>query len=70
LSFGDYAGAIELYGSAIQKGGADADAANMRLGIALALSGRRPEADAAFRSVSGPRSELASLWLAWLGQRS
>jgi tetratricopeptide (TPR) repeat protein len=70
LSFGVYAGAIELYRAAVQKGGADAEAANMRLGIALALSGRRVEADAAFRSVTGSRSELASLWLIWLGQRS
>jgi tetratricopeptide (TPR) repeat protein len=69
LSIGDYAGAIEHYRTALQKGGADADAANMRLGIALALSGRRAEAEAAFRVVAGPRSELASLWLIWLGQR-
>ena len=70
LSFGDYAGAIEFYRTAVQKGGADNDAANLRMGIALALSGRRPEAESAFRSVSGARSELASLWLIWLGQRS
>ena len=70
LSFGDYAGAAELYRTAVQKGGADSDAANMRLGIALALAGRAAEADSAFRSVSGSRSELANLWLLWLGQRS
>ena len=69
LSFGDYAGAADLYRVALQKGG-DADVANTRLGIALALGGRRAEADAAFHSVAGPRSELASLWLIWLAQRS
>jgi tetratricopeptide (TPR) repeat protein len=70
LSYGDYAGAIEFYRTALLKGGADADAANTRLGIALALSGRRAEAETAFRSVAGARAELASLWLIWLGQRS
>jgi tetratricopeptide (TPR) repeat protein len=70
LSFGDYAGAAELYRAAVLKGGADSDAANLRLGIALALAGRATEAEAAFRSVSGSRTELANLWLIWLGQRS
>jgi tetratricopeptide (TPR) repeat protein len=69
LSFGDYAGAIDLYRLALQKGGADSNAANMRLGIALALSGQAAEAEAALRNIVGPRSELAALWLIWLGQR-
>jgi hypothetical protein len=69
LSFGDYGAAIDLYRLALQKGAADADAVNMHLGIALALAGRAPEAEAAFRSIAGPRSELAALWLIWLGQR-
>jgi hypothetical protein len=70
LGFGDYAAAADLYRAALTKGGVDADVANTRLGIALALAGRRAEADAAFRAVTGPRADLASLWLVWLGQRA
>ena len=70
LSFGEYAAAADLYRAALQKGGADVGVVNTRLGIALALAGRRPEAEAAFRSVTGPRADLASLWLVWLSQRS
>ena len=70
LSFGDYAAAADLYRTALQKGGIDASVAGTRLGIALALAGQRAEADAAFRAVTGPRSDLASLWLVWLGQRA
>jgi tetratricopeptide (TPR) repeat protein len=70
LSFGDYAGAIEFYRSALQKGGVDADTANTRLGIALALAGRKPEAETAFRAVAGARAQLATLWLVWLGQHA
>ncbi|TFI60306.1 hypothetical protein E2493_00935 [Sphingomonas parva] len=70
LSFGDYAAAAELYRAALTKSGVDTATANTRLGIALALAGRRAEADAAFRAVTGPRADLASLWLVWLGQRA
>jgi hypothetical protein len=66
---GNHARAAELYRAALEKGGVDAALVNNRLGMALALAGRRPEAEAAFRAVSGPRAELASLWLLWLNQR-
>jgi hypothetical protein len=66
---GDHAKAAELYAAAVQKGGVDANLANQRLGMALALAGRRAEAEAALRSVTGSRAELASLWLTWLTQR-
>ena len=66
---GNYARAAELYGAALAKGGVDAALVNNRLGIALALAGRRPEAETALRAVTGPRAELASLWLLWLNQR-
>ncbi|HEX8443799.1 MAG TPA: hypothetical protein VF631_09140 [Allosphingosinicella sp.] len=66
---GNYARAAEFYGAALAKGGVDAGLVNNRLGISLALAGRRPEAEAALRAVSGPRAELASLWLLWLNQR-
>ena len=41
---------------------------NSRLGAALALAGRRPEAEAALRAVTGPRADLAGFWLTWLAR--
>jgi len=66
---GLYAEAAELYGAALQKGGEDPNLVNSRLGAALALAGRRPEAEAALRAVAGPRADLAGFWLAWLSRR-
>jgi hypothetical protein len=66
---GNYARAAELYRTALEKGGVDAALANHRLGIALAMAGQRIEAETALRAVSGPRAELAALWLLWLDQR-
>ena len=43
---------------------------NTRLGIALALGGHKAEAEAAFKQVSGPRTDLAGFWLLWLSQRA
>jgi Flp pilus assembly protein TadD len=68
-SYGDYAQAAELYRAALQKGGQDANLVNTRLGAALAMAGQRAEAETAFRSVTGPRAELAQLWLVWLSGR-
>ncbi len=70
LAAGDYAKAATLYGAALQKGGVDPNVINTRLGIALASAGRRAEAEAAFRAVTGPRAELASMWLALVTQRA
>ena len=70
LGYARYPEAIALYQAALQKGGVDANVANTRLGIALALAGRRPEAEAAFRAVTGARADVAALWLLWLSQRS
>ena len=67
--YGQYAEAAELYRLALQKGGEDANLINVRLGAALALAGRRPEAEAALRAVTGPRADLAGFWLAWLARR-
>jgi hypothetical protein len=64
----DYPKAITLYRAALQKGGVDANLVNTRLGIALASSGDRAGAEAAFKAVTGPRAELANLWLAWLSR--
>ena len=69
LGAGNYAGAIDLFRASLQKGGTDPNVVNTRLGTALALAGRKAEAETAFRAVSGPRTELAALWLVWLGQR-
>ena len=59
FAFGQYAEAAELYRLALQKGGEDANLVNLRLGAALALAGRRPEAEAALRATTGPRADLA-----------
>jgi len=66
---GQYAEAAELYRAALQKGGEDPNLVNSRLGAALALAGRRPEAEIALRAVTGPRADLAGFWLAWLARR-
>jgi tetratricopeptide (TPR) repeat protein len=69
LAQGDAAKAAALYRTAIEKGSVDTNIVNLRLGIALARTGQQAEAEAAFRSVTGPRAELANLWLVWLAQR-
>ncbi len=66
LSYGEDAKAIALYRLALQKGGVDADAVNTRLGIALARSGDKDAARAAFASVKGVRAEIAGLWTIFL----
>lgn len=67
LGSDNYAKAIELYRVALQKGGVDADVVNTRLGIALANSGDKAGARAAFESVKGsPRADIAKLWILFL----
>jgi len=52
---------------ALQKGGVDADEVNTHLGIALAKSGDKAGAKAAFDAVKGaPRAGIAGLWNAYL----
>ncbi|WP_294190513.1 hypothetical protein [uncultured Sphingomonas sp.] len=64
---GDYAKAVALYRTALQKGQVDADAVNTRLGIALAYSGDKAGARTAFEAVKGqPRADLAGLWIEYL----
>jgi tetratricopeptide (TPR) repeat protein len=70
LGYGDYAKAADLYRVALAKGGVDANLVNTRLGMALALAGRKPEATAALNAVTGQRAGLAALWLAWMNQRA
>lgn len=69
-AYGQYADAATLYALALQKGGEDPNLVNLRLGAALAMAGRRPEAEAALRLVTGPRADLAGFWLTWLARRS
>lgn len=66
----DYAKAAEFYRTALQKGSVDANVAQTRLGVALALAGRRAEAETAFKAVTGPRAGLANFWMLWLAQRA
>ena len=67
---GDYAKAADFYRLALQKGSVDANLVNMRLGMALAQAGRKAEAEAALKAVTGPRADLAGLWMLWLNQRA
>jgi tetratricopeptide (TPR) repeat protein len=69
LGYGDYAKAADLFQAALAKGGVDSNLVNTRLGIALAMAGRKAEAEASFKAVTGPRADLAALWLSWLRQR-
>jgi tetratricopeptide (TPR) repeat protein len=67
LARGEYAKAIALYKQAQTKSVADADAVNTHLGIALALSGDKAGAKAAFAAVTGAqRADIAAFWLTWL----
>jgi hypothetical protein len=69
FGYGDYAKAAALYKLALQKGGVDANTANLRLGMALARAGQGAEAKQAFSQVtSGPRAELAQFWTLWVDQ--
>jgi len=66
LGYGEYDQAIELYQLALQKGGADANLVNTRLGIALARAGRKDEAKRALAAVTGPRAPIAGYWSMWV----
>jgi tetratricopeptide (TPR) repeat protein len=67
---GDFAKAADFYRLALQKGSVDTNLVNNRLGMALAQSGRKAEAEAALKAVSGKRADLAGLWLLWLNRQA
>lgn len=67
---GDFAHAAEIYRQVLSAPGADRDVANIHLGMALARSGDKAGAAAAFKAVTGPRAEIAKFWLAYLQQRA
>jgi tetratricopeptide (TPR) repeat protein len=62
---GNFAKAAELYKQALDKG-ADKNVANLRLGEAMALSGDKAGAAAAFNAVSGPQADIAKFWLLYV----
>ncbi|TNE45587.1 MAG: hypothetical protein EP321_05630 [Sphingomonadales bacterium] len=70
MGYGDYAKAIPLFETALQKGGVDVAEVNTRLGIAKALSGDSAGAREAFSKVSaGTRGGIAKFWLNWLNNK-
>jgi len=71
LGYGNFAKAAELYKMALQKGGVDAAIVNTRLGYALARTGDKAGAAAAFKAVTGvPRDQLAKYWQIWLASQA
>ena len=70
FGLGDYAKAIELYRMAEGKPGADANLINMHLGMALARSGDKAGATAAFKKVTGPNAAIAQYWTIYVNQQA
>ena len=67
---GQFAQAADIYRQVLAKPDADKDVANIHLGMALARSGDKAGATAAFKAVTGPRAEIAKFWLAYLQQHA
>ncbi len=67
---GNYARAAELFRAALGRPGADQNLVNLRLGMALAGTGDKAGATAAFNAVTGARAELAKFWLAYLATKA
>ncbi|RST31032.1 tetratricopeptide repeat protein [Sphingomonas ginkgonis] len=65
FGYGDYGKAATLYRRALTKPDVDKNVANLRLGIALAQSGDKAGAQAAFAAVTGPTADLAKYWQLW-----
>ena len=70
FGYGDYAKAATFYRTALAKTGVDANLANTRLGIALAMTGDKAGAAAAFDAVTGQRQDLARYWSLWTSKRA
>ncbi len=68
LSYGEAAKAIPLFKLALEKGGVDTNEVNTRLGIALAQTGDKAGAQAAFAAVTGTglRKQIADLWTVYV----
>jgi tetratricopeptide (TPR) repeat protein len=69
-AMGDYAKALELYRSAQAKSDVDPNVAKLHMGMALARQGDKAGATAAFNGVTGPRSDVAKFWLAYVNQKA
>jgi TolA-binding protein len=67
---GDYAHAADIYRQVLSRSDADKDVANLHLGMALARSGDKAGATAAFNAVTGGRAEIAKFWLAYVKQQA
>lgn len=67
---GEHARAAELYRQVIGKPGVDPNVANLHLGTALAASGDKAGAAAAFKAVTGAQANVAQFWLAYLQSRA
>ncbi len=70
LAMGNQAKAQELYKMAIARPGTDVAVANLHLGIALAKAGDKAGAAAALNAVTGPRADIAKLWLTYVNQKA
>ena len=70
LGYGQYAQAADLYKVALQKGGVDANVANLHLGEALAQTGQKPDAAKALGAVTGANQPLAQYWTIWANKGS
>lgn len=67
LAAGNYAKALELYDSALAKGGVNTDEVNLHRGIALVQLGRKDEARTAFGAVkAAPLMDIAKFWVTWM----
>jgi hypothetical protein len=67
LAYGENEKAVTFYDMALKKGGAiDANAVNLRKGIALTKLGRKSEARQAFGLVAGSQKDLAGMWILYL----
>jgi len=58
-----------LYKAVAAKGGAAANEANLRLGMALARSGDKAGAATALNAVTGSQAGIAKFWLIWLNSQ-
>lgn len=67
---GAFAEAAPLFKVAAAKGGADANRANLRYGMALARAGDKAGATAALNAVTGAEANLAKYWLIWLATQA
>ncbi len=68
--YGNYAEAAKVYRAVAGMSGADVATANLRLGMALAMSGDKAGAETALKAVTGPKASLAQFWLAYANSRA